>query len=123
MNLGRRDFVKAGVSAAGAAGSLLTAPAFARASAARGAPPALVVYDSRLPASRAFAQSYDAPLLDVAHEHGSRWRGARARLPEGRIVGLTRWSDFVLMRGFAGEQLKRTRTERRLGDLRYWELG
>ena len=115
MRLDRRSFVKAGAAVSALSG-LGTA---ARAAATV---PALVVYDSRLPASRTFAGGHTAPGLDIAAEHGRLWRNVRTGLPAGRVIGLTRWSDLVILRGFAQEQGKRLRQERRVGALFLWEL-
>ena len=62
-------------------------------------------------------------MIDVAEEHGRRWAALRDALPQGRIVGLTRWSELVIARGYAQEQGKRLRHERRVGKYFAWELG
>ena len=85
-------------------------------------PAALVVYDSRLPQSLFLRNRNSAAVLDVAVEHASCWRNLRALTPAGRIIGLTSWSDLVLVRGFLEEKRKRLRTEVRCGDLFYWEM-
>lgn len=114
MRVSRRDVVKAG--AAGAL--LLGAEAVARTAPAA----ALLVYDSRRAASRAFAAAFGGHTIDVADEHTNRWRSFRAPLPGGRIIGLTRWSDHVLAAGYAAEQGRRlVRLEPR-GGLFLWEL-
>ena len=87
------------------------------------AEPALVVYDSRIPRSVAFARLHGGAKLDVATQDARRWRRLREPLPAGRIVGLTRWSDLVLVRGFGEDQRKRLRSEMRDGALFRWELG
>ena len=115
MRLDRRSFVKAGAAASAITGIGTAARAAALA-------PVLVIYDSRVPGSRAFADGHNAPRLDVAAEHGQRWRGLRATLPEGRVIGLTRWSDLVIVRGYAGEQGKRLRHQRKIGRFFAWEL-
>jgi len=115
MKLSRRGFVKA--SAASAAFTRSAARAMAT------QPPALVIYDSRIVQSRSFAQSHGAPMIDIALQHDTRWRDIRAGLPQGRIVGLTRWSDFVSMRGIAVAQGLRVAAERPFGALHLWELG
>ena len=115
MRLTRRTFVVSG----GAAVSLMGTGAWAAAQSG----PALVIYDSRLPRSVAFARSIAAERLDIAGEGARRWNTLRKALPPGRIIGLTRWSDYVLVRGFAEEQRKRLTREERLGDLLVWEMG
>ncbi len=61
---------------------------------------ALVVYDSRLPASLAFARTVGSVrTLDLAGEHAALFAGLRGPLPPGRAVeGLTRWSDWTGVR-------------------------
>ena len=115
MKLSRRSFVQAG-----AVGSLLAGSSV---SAMATDTPTLVIYDSRIAQARAFAEAHTAPKLDIARQHGLRWRDVRASLPAGRIIGLTRWSDFVMVRGIAGEQGRRVLTERAVDALRLWELG
>ena len=115
MRLDRRSFVKASAAASAVAGAGTAARAAAQA-------PVLVVYDSRHPESRAFAEGEPAPRLDIAAEHGRMWRGLRTQLPAGKVVGLTRWSDLVIVRGYAGEQGKRLRHERKFGQFFVWEL-
>jgi hypothetical protein len=115
MTLTRRTFVASG----GAATAILGTGYAAKASAA----PALVVYDSRIPRSVAFARSIAAERLDLASQDAKHWRALRQDLPPGRVVGLTRWSDYVLVRGFAEEQRKRLKSERRVGSLMVWEMG
>jgi hypothetical protein len=110
----RRGFLKAGSIAA--LGTLA-------ASAARGREPvALVIYDSRSWKSRAFARRFNGELVDVADEHRNLWSRLRAAPPSGRIVGLTRWSDHVIARGYLEEQRKRLSSDARHGELIYWEM-
>jgi hypothetical protein len=60
----------------------------------------LVVYDSEIAESRAFARGAGfAPKLDLAEEHRARFATLRAGVPQARsIEGLTRWSDWVALR-------------------------
>ena len=113
MRVSRRMFVKA----AAAASATGATPALAAATVA------LVVYDSRLPQSRLWAAHIGGPVVDVAEQHATRWQAMRAPLPAGRIIGLTRWSDFILARGFAAEQRRPLRGTRRAGDLHLWDIG
>ncbi len=99
MTLSRRSMLKLGVVAAAAA-----APATRGLAQKR---PALVIYDSRLPDSIAFAKAQGVRAIDIAREHGTLWRSLRAPLPDGRIIGMTRWSDLVLVRGAFEEKGKR----------------
>jgi 3-oxoacyl-(acyl-carrier-protein) synthase len=114
MRVSRRGFVKAGAAGAAVLGSH-------GAALAAGAP-ALLVYDSRLASSIAFAAASPCLAIDVAREHGRRWQALRGALPPGRIAGLTRWQDYVLVRGMAEDQRRRLVSERRVGNLIAFEL-
>jgi hypothetical protein len=84
----------------------------------------LAVYDSRIPKSCAFAQHAAAggiALIDVAAEGRSRWTKLRAA-PQGRIIGLTQWSDYVSARGALEAQRKRLRSEIAHGRYFLWEM-
>jgi hypothetical protein len=110
--LTRRGFVGAGAAAA----AMARVPVLAASAA-----PVLVVYDSRLAGSRAFA-AFAANAIDVAVQHPANWRALRRPLPPGRIAGLTRWSDYVVARGFAEEQRRRVVSERLDRGLVAWEM-
>lgn len=103
MKINRRSLIKAGAATAAASGVVI------RATAAQ--PPALVVYDSRLPESAAFAASFSGAKLDVAHEDRQFWATLRAGAPKGRVIGLTRWSDLIIVRGELERQGKRLSSE------------
>jgi hypothetical protein len=77
----------------------------------------LVVYDSAIAESRAFARSAGAVRkLDLAAEHRARFATLRAGLPKGRsIEGLTRWSDWVALRSELETQGWRLAFEARSG--------
>jgi hypothetical protein len=111
MRLSRRSFVKAGA----VAGAAVSAPVLA-------AGPRLVIYDSGLARSRVFAKAQEGTRFDVSELHASRWHALRRPLPQGRIAGLTRWSDYVMARGFAEEQGRRLVSERRVWGLIAWEM-
>ena len=96
MRTTRRDMLKGGA-LAGAAAAVPFAAQAAEASA-------MIVYDSRLAESASFAGGRG---IDLAH---ISLREARDRL-EGaaRVEGLTRWSDWTVLRGLLEEQgLRRT---------------
>ncbi len=85
MKADRRAVLKGGAVLGAAAGLPL---------AARAASHDLTVYDSRLPESRAFAQTRrGGPLLDLADAN------LRALPAATRIEGLTGWSDWIDLRG------------------------
>lgn len=116
MKVDRRTLMKAGAVTA------VAATAAVRSTAAE--TPALVVYDSRLPESVAFAKSMGGPKLDVAHEDRNFWVTLRAGVPDGRVVGLTRWSDLVVVRGELEAQGKRLKTEHQRDSYApfHWEM-
>ena len=85
-------------------------------------PQALLVYDSRLPQSRALRSAHAGPVLDLAYEQVNLWRNLRNLRPGGRVVGLTSWSDYVQVRSLLEERRSRLRAETRFGRLFYWEM-
>lgn len=100
MRLNRRAMLKGGAAAGAAlAGPVLGAPA--RAVTAGGRPPVVLVFDSRIPESAAFARGWDGPqgkAIDVAQAHADRWALLRGLEGPARIEGITRWSDWVSVR-------------------------
>lgn len=91
--LRRRDLLKAG--------ALVGAAALPRGANAVGRKMPLVVFDSRLAEARGFLRAQPAALrIDLARADATRWGLIRSGLPPGRPVeGLTRWSDWVGLRG------------------------
>jgi hypothetical protein len=81
---------------------------------------ALAIYDSRILESLAFAHEARAGRLrvfDIGHEEAQLWRNARAGFglaPGGDVVGLTRWSDWNVLRGALEAKGLRMRREVRL---------
>jgi hypothetical protein len=88
----------------------------------RRVPRTLLVFDSRLPLSRAWLGSNAGNSIDVAHEQANRWSQLRCSAPVGRVAGLTRWSDYIQVRGALEQKGKRLRLEARSGGLFYWEM-
>jgi len=103
MKVSRRSLIKAGAVAVAAA-----APSVRSVAARR---PSLVVYDSRIPESLAFAQQHGVAAIDVAHEDAQFWRNLRTAAPKGRVLGMTRWTDLVIVRGELEAQGKRLKQE------------
>lgn len=99
MTVSRRGLLKLGTLAAVA--SIPTGMAIARKR------PSLVIFDSRLPQSIAFARAHGGRAIDIAHENTQFWRAIRTASPKGRVVGMTRWSDLVLVRATLEEKGKR----------------
>lgn len=115
MMLSRRAFLQTTAAAVSAASAATPA-------AAALVGPAMLIYDSRISVSLAFAQRSARARIDLAHMEGERWASLRRTLPDGPIVGLSRWSDYVMARGFAQEQGRRVRMERRVGGLVEWQM-
>ncbi len=99
MRIGRRALLKAG--AAGIAASA-SAPVVSRQYS-------LIVFDSRLPPSRAFARNAPASI-DIAREDANFWRSLRDARTRP-VSGLTGWSDFVTARGFLEERGLRVKAQ------------
>ena len=75
----------------------------------------VVVLDSRLPESLAYAKRLTGwREIDIANADADRWRALRARVSGPEIVGLTRWSDWTIVRGALETQGRRVRREARL---------
>ena len=87
-------------------------------------PRRLVVYDSRVPASLAFARTMSAAYtVDLAEAHTTRFAVLRQDLPKGLTVeGLTRRSDLIALRHELGRQGLRLSTETASGALFRWTM-
>jgi hypothetical protein len=120
MNITRRTLLTCAAFAATAA----SASAIGRAAAAdspRGAI-SLRIFDSRSLKSRAWRGPAGEGAIDVAQEHANRWLRLRSVMPQGRVAGLTAWSDFVQARGVLEQKGKRLRAASQSGRLFYWEM-
>lgn len=108
MNVNRRTVIAAGASVAIPAMSADKAEA----AISKGA---IFIFDSRLAASRQFAEGahrLSARALDICKEDENLWRKVRAAAVSGNaIVGLTSWSQYILVRGYMEEAGKRIRYE------------
>ena len=82
--------------------------------------PALAIFDSRLPESVHFsaqAKVGGLRLFDIAQEDETLWARGRAGfgLSQGEAVaGLTRWSDWLVIRDLLSERGRRVRHEMRM---------
>jgi hypothetical protein len=89
------------------AGSALAIPAFAMESQRL----PLVIFDSRIAESLAFAATQAGPRrLDLAGGTEATWRALGS---PHRVTGLTRWSDWTALRGALEEQGLRLSEETR----------
>jgi hypothetical protein len=109
MSVSRRTILKG----AGVLGAATALPKVAHAQTAK-----LGAYDSRLPESRAFAvaaKRRGVTMIDIAKGDKAIWHIARQDLASpGPIIGMTGWSDWVVLRGLLEEQGKRLRSESRI---------
>ena len=95
----------------GAGGVLIASPAAFIALDAE-----VAIYDGRVGESREFAReaaAAGARLLDIADAEETGWRIVRNGV-RGSIIGLTRWSDWTILRGALEAQGRRVRRELRL---------
>jgi hypothetical protein len=114
MTLSRRALLKG---SGAAAAVVATAPALAM----REVDSTLMVIDSRMPQSRALAR-LSAHTIDIAFEDAQFWQMFRSGPLPDRVVGLTAWSDWVVVRGFLEERGKRVRAETQRGALFHWTM-
>jgi hypothetical protein len=119
-DISKRQFIAgAGVSAAAAAiaAGQPWATVAARKDSVR---PALAIYDSRLPESVHFSAQAKADglrLFDIAQEDETLWVRGRAGfgLAKGEAAaGMTRWSDWLVIRDLLSERGRRVRQEMRM---------
>lgn len=103
MIVSRRSVLKTGVAASAA----ITLPTFAACNAST-----LILFDSRIPESRAFARTTNGMMIDLADIETTKWTALRADFAgKHRVVGLTGWTDFVTARGFLEERGLRLTSE------------
>lgn len=96
-------------------GALAAGAAVGTRSGAAGLRPALLVGDSALPLSRAFLGAHPlTATIDLAQDRLYGWKALRAAGGANRIEGLTRWSDWVAVRGALLAQGYRVTAEARV---------
>jgi hypothetical protein len=119
MSVSRREIL-GGAALLGAAGAFGIHKVAGRAKT-----PQLVIYDSRKPASLAFARSQSGiRQIDLASEQQSNWGAVRALKRQGPIAGLTSWNDYVSARQWLEERGLRltVETHDRQHDLIGWTM-
>lgn len=87
--------------------------------------PRFVIYDSRKPASLAYAQAQPrATRIDLAREQADNWRAVRALDRQGPVAGVTSWTDYVAARGWLEQRGLRVAAEThdRQHDLIRWTM-
>lgn len=115
---GRRRFLQGSLALSGA-GALAAAAGAARASESLVAASraTVVLHDPRLAIDDAIAARLEAAgarFVALGGDPVHQWRGAEARLlahRDTRLFGVTRWPDFLIVRGLAAETRRRVRHE------------
>lgn len=98
--------------AAGGAAAILGPVRPAQAEAARR--PAILIFDSRSVEARAEAsRTFGHRLVALGDDPVRIWRDVIAN-HMGPIAGVTRWNDYLILRGLAEERRLRLRSEERL---------
>jgi hypothetical protein len=118
LSTNRRRFLKAGVAIAGA-GTLATTGTSAQASAAllAASRASVVLHDPRLPIDAQVVTRLEAAgarFVPLSGDPVRLWRGAQRELlahRDTRLFGVTRWPDFLIVRGLAAETRRRVRHE------------
>lgn len=106
MSVSRRELL-GGAAVLGAASALAMHKL-----APRAKQPSIVVYDSRKPASLAFARGKPGlRQIDLVSEQRNNWRSIRALDRQGVVAGLTGWNDFVSARQWLEERGLRVASE------------
>jgi hypothetical protein len=78
----------------------------------------VVLHDVRIPMDPAVAQRLagnGAQVIALTEDPVRLWRsevGALLRNPETRLLGITRWADYLIVRGLAAESRRHVRYER-----------
>jgi hypothetical protein len=122
LKASRRQFL-AGAGVAGAAGAAAASPAGSVLAADEAAGSATVVlHDPRiaLPADvAARLKANGARVIALDDDPVRLWRteiGAVLGQPDTKLFGLTRWSDYLIVRGLAAETRRHTRHEQHHAD-------
>jgi hypothetical protein len=115
----RRQFLTGvgGVVAAGAAGTGAASDDGGAQTLAAARSASVVLHDPRIPMSAAVAESLranGAQLITLDGDPVRLWRSEVGRLlaqPGTRLFGLTRWADYLIVKGLAAETRRHTRHE------------
>lgn len=113
----RRQFL-AGAGVVGAAGAATAAPAATLlGSEAAAASATVVLHDPRIPLPADVAarlKANGAQLIPLGDDPVRLWRtevGALLAKPDTRLFGVTRWADYLIVKGLAAETRRHTRHE------------
>ena len=118
LSASRRQFLQGSVTLSGA-GALAATGNVAQASAAllAASKASVVLHDPRLAMDAKIVASLEASGARFIALHGDpvrQWRGAQSGLlahRDTRLFGVTRWPDFLIVRGLAAESRRRVRHE------------
>jgi hypothetical protein len=106
MIVSRRSVLKAGA----AATATISLPAFAASNT-----DTLILFDSRVPESRAFAKQIGnamVAMIDIVEVEKTQWSALRMDFAgKHHVIGLTGWTDWVIARGFLEERGLRLTSE------------
>jgi len=118
----RRQFLQGGVALTGAgalgAADAAQAPVSASAALLAASKASVVLHDPRLAIDAQVAsrlQASGARFVALTNDPVRQWRGAQRELlahPDTRLFGVTRWPDFLIVRGLAAETRRLVRHER-----------
>ena len=113
----RRQFLQAGVALGGAGAMAVTGSARASASLLAASKASVVLHDPHLSMDAnivASLESSGARFIALAGDPVRQWRGDQAWLlahRDTRLFGVTRWPDFLIVRGLAAESRRLVRHE------------
>jgi hypothetical protein len=105
-----------------AAGAIASAAATIPVCAIRDRGNRTTVVDSRFAGSREFAAARRGLIIDVAQNPITLWSALRQIPTEASVVGLTRWSDFIAVRGPLESLGLRVRHFKQKGELIDWAM-
>jgi hypothetical protein len=117
LSASRRQFLQAGVALGGAGALAVTGNAQASASLLAASKASVVLHDPRLTLDAQIASSLKsagAVFVALTEDPVRQWRGDQAWLlaqHDTRLFGVTRWPDFLIVRGLAAESRRLVRHE------------
>ena len=113
----RRQFVTGAAMAGTLAAAVSVRGATQQVATASGTQASVVLHDRRIgiaPALRSRLVADGAKFIELTDDPVRQWRGEIAALlarPGTRLFGITRWSDYLLIRGLAAESRRHVRHE------------
>jgi hypothetical protein len=106
-SLSRRHLLIGGATAAGA----LTLPAHHTWAAADGHGDTVLLHDRRVTSDATFIDRVQARVIVLGDDPVRQWRDESADwlTRDARLMGITRWPDFLMLRGLAAESRRHVR--------------